>query len=1196
MEKFVESIVKGDDFQIVMQADLAFDEFNRVDVKKRWHFICDRMIEYNLKVPSDKLESKYIIKSLDSLLVPYDSTSEFLEPFDTRTIPLKDKALYDHRFKDQSPINGFTRAWNSVMIFYYIFRDRMLKSPITKYFCQYLSMFGEEPFIEHGNATVTLSDSCYDASVSLRVKLYIRTIWEVMTGKLESDIAMEVFWFLFQNPQKHTLKLKNMKAKWLSCAFTKSTSGKYCSWTDETLSRFEYLDLPEVNRDVTTYLRLKDDLMKAKKDLIESGLEKLADRFQKMTSEPVSQTSVGDFSTFWFIEALSGYLRSSYSKIALDSMVKAKARNRFREGNLMRRYYFDEWYQFFTYYLNHIPDTEEEFLLEAYSNLTTRSNGLNDKIVVNGVLVDNPNVHTFRITSSDGRPIAWKVTDKALTFRIDPYALFDFDQMVRTLTSDDPGRLFTRYVPARNARMVYGMPIQRFLSESFTTYLVDWIAMQGYQSSPLRDATPISTVAIDTGRYLTEMGPYLYLTGHPEAMSFILLSDFDQFDQTQDFSNWRSVAIDAAKAVLKQHATSLAGKSYSLLGNRNPIEYLLGNWETLKEAVFRVYISAKKFVDVPTGWEFSGEFSTLVTNTLVNWAFVQAFIAQLSITTFMYKDKQYCLGDIFKVDQFKLQGDDQISIIKQIFDGAIMHDISFLSAAQDALLRLVEAVADSGNLIISIKKTELRSAYFEFLKKAGMWGYAVPRYMQISLEESENVNRTMDPIERFRARIGQYREYEFRGGNTVYGLVRRYIEWNLIRRVNFEDSYGELPFALLWTPTSLGGVGMHPRTVVDPNVDIMLALWDWNPLTRRQINYCVLALESAPAKDNTHLVNEIKKFLDKGIDVQKALDAKVHSNRVRVAQDKYNLLRSQGMKPDKAAYHLRYDQEILEAIEDDKKMQVINMHWKRTRSRAIIDSFFNSVTTNAKVHDYLSKLFIPGITFKFGEVIDNDANLPVCPLAGLDRHLSEWLRQIGTSSEDKILNTGGFSRLNKMLNSAGFPRNLKANNIENIAAKLLQYNYLSVEQIADFLMMRGADTAAAIRVANELAGKLDLLRYLSSVSAFSFVGEGFTDKSEYRIDQIVHFEGLDFDNPSNFSKIIKSIGYQFLRTAPLWKLDGDKIVTVERRHVIIETTELTRAEYLIQMYTTKQTTEEEKQRIRDIVLGTMFVGRREDAW
>jgi hypothetical protein len=1191
MQEFIEAIKVGDDLKILDNADSALDEFNETDKSVKWKFLCSKMKQSNV---NNTLEDRYKIKNLEELLVTYDVNSEFLEPFDLTTIPSKEKSIFEHRFKEQSPINGFTRAWNSIMIFYYMFQDKLLASPLTQFFCNYLDLFHDEPFHERPDGGIFINPGCIDAAVSLRVKLYIRTVWEEMTGKLDTEVAMELFFFLFKNPQRNTLRMKNMKSKWLACAFTMSTTGHYCKWSSTELDSFTYEEMPLINLDMTTFSRLKTDLAETAEELKEAGCGTILKRFQFLTRAEVNNENVGMFSTYWFLEAVSGYLRSSYAKVALKSMAESKGRNSFKPGNLMAKEYYSLWYDFLSSYVKDIPDREEHFILNAYNTLTTRSNGLNDTLGLDPEdQRPNPDVHKFDIEAPDGSNISWKVTDKALTFRIDPKALFDYYKMVRSLTLEDMGRLFTRYVPARNARLVYGMPIYRFLAEQFTPYLVTFISKIKYNPVGVdaTKATPVSTVAIDTGRYMTEMGPYLYSTGNPSNGTMILLSDFDAFDTTQMYDNWRTYAVAAAKQILVDYESELAGKKYEVLGGRNPIEYLIGNWETLNGAVFRVYTSAKTYEPVSTNWEFSGEFSTLVTNTLVNLSFVRAFIAELTVRTFVFEGEKYLLSDFIRVENFKLQGDDQISMIKFLEENKYRTgNPHFVAAIQTAVISLVNEVAGTGGLVISVKKTELRFGYFEFLKKAGMWGYAVPRYMQISLEEAENINRTMDPIERMRARLGPYREYEFRGGSTYFGLIRRYLEWNLVRVVKYERSESiteaELPFAQIWTPIGDGGVGMYPWTVVDPNVDIMLSLYPWHPKVRFHINACIAANKKAPGKDNSSIVSQVSKHMQKGMKLQAELDGAVHSTKLQIAKEIHDELVAGGMKPDPAAYHVRYEQEIREAIEDDKKMANINVHWKRVRSRAIIDAFKDILESTSFPDDALAKWFIPGVKFESREIIHN-SKLPVCPVAGLDPFLGQWLQQIGTSSEDRVMKAGGFSAINATLSRAGFPKNLKANNIEAIANSLLRNNFTTETEIQKFLLMRGVEPEYATLVANKLAGKLDMLKYLASVSAFSFVGEGFTDKSEDRIYALTEFAKLDIDNTSNFSQLIRSVAYQYIRVQKLWNYDGKQITYNPRRDCLIHTDEETTIRYITELYSKNvedvASKDQIEQMLRDII-------------
>ena len=229
-------------------------------------------------------------------------------------------------------------------------------------------------------------------------------------------------------------------------------------------------------------------------------------------------------------------------------------------------------------------------------------------------------------------------------------------------------------------------------------------------------------------------------------------------------------------------------------------------------------------------------------------------------------------------------------------------------------------------------------------------------------------------------------------------------------------------------------------------------------------------------------------------------------------------------------------------------------------------------------------MFIPGITFEYGDEIIND-NLPFCPIAGLDSFLAEWVRQIGTSSESRVVTGDEFSQLTKLLNKGNFPRNLKANNIESIATTLLKYNFTSDRDIAEFLIMRGADNAMAIQVGSLLAKKMDMLRYLSSVSSFSFVGEGFTDKSQDRIDALTQFVEATLDNHHPFSQMVRAVAYQYMRTAPLWRVENGKLVINRRRKVYIHITNRTVLEFLAKGVSSQQGIESDvyQQMLRDSI-------------
>ena len=707
MNLFLDSVLRSDVCGIERGADYILQYFEQIDGDSKWKYLIDKCNEENLNI-----NNTYNFSRIDDLIIPYDKNSIYLENWDIRTIS-DDMNAFLWKFKEMSKINGFTKCWNSIIMFHLMFGKRMLESEITRHFYCYLSLFMKEPFFEQGSGAIVLGDECVDASVSLRVKLYIRAIWEEMTGKIEGNMCFEIYYFLFLNPQKNTSELKTMKGPFMSCALCKSTEGVACGWISKDLTAFFAKKMPKFNRDITTYTRVIDDIAKQRIALRKNGLILLEKRLTKLIDAEVNYSNVSDVSTLWFIEALSGILRSDYANTALKSVKKSRENKFFRDGNLLGEQLFKEWYQFLTHYVDKLPETGEQFILDQISNLTTRSNGLNDMVGEGDERIENPNVYNFKIDAGIGSEhiLNWKLSDKAMTFRKlleNPKLLFDYRLIRDSLTRYDPGRLFARYVAARLVRMVYGVHLWRFMSESFVKDLHQYIADMRYSSDFGGQQFPISTLGIDTGRYFTEFAEYLYVTGNVGDWTRILLSDFSDFDQTQVFENFRIYQIEALKSTIRDKAIELEKKRYEVLENRTPLDNLLLNWTTMNDAKFKVYLSNVKdengeipFEIIETGWVLSGEFATLATNTITNLTFMKSVIKRMGLIEVDLSGGKSKLSDYMAFLNFKLQGDDSIAVLPPKKIGLSIEDLEII---EHAFLDNLLFVAESAGMVISIDR------------------------------------------------------------------------------------------------------------------------------------------------------------------------------------------------------------------------------------------------------------------------------------------------------------------------------------------------------------------------------------------------------------------------------------------------------------------------------------------------------------
>lgn len=312
------------------------------------------------------------------MLIDYDDESKFLEPWDISKIPDKFRSRFDFLFPKMSVLNGFTKCWNTIIMFHLIYGNRMLYSRITNAFVWYLNLFKFEPFVEHTDGRVTLDPSCNDASITLRVKLYMRCIQEEMDYKIDEDVLHEIYCNMFINPQRQTEFIKKMKGAIINCAFCKSTTGTMVSWIDSTLTSFDPRPMFSENVDATTIIRLEKDVNANLSEFRDNGYVHLAAKLENMISCEVNMDSVADYSTYWFIEALSGYLHGNFSNITISSIQEAAGARIERKNNMIKDHLYRLWYEALEYWVKKLPLTEEEYIIDMYSDLTTKSNGLNE--------------------------------------------------------------------------------------------------------------------------------------------------------------------------------------------------------------------------------------------------------------------------------------------------------------------------------------------------------------------------------------------------------------------------------------------------------------------------------------------------------------------------------------------------------------------------------------------------------------------------------------------------------------------------------------------------------------------------------------------------------------------------------------------------------------------------------------------------
>ena len=164
--------------------------------------------------------------------------------------------------------------------------------------------------------------------------------------------------------------------------------------------------------------------------------------------------------------------------------------------------------------------------------------------------------------------------------------------------------------------------------------------------------------------------------------------------------------------------------------------------------------------------------------------------------------------------------------------------------------------------------------------------------------------------------------------------------------------------------------------------------------------------------------------------------------------------------------------------------------------------------------------------------------------------LQVFAADLGVSSEANKLTKEVFYAIRKLISQSDIPTNISYNLANAMAQTLLDNGLTTQESIALFFISRGSGNKMALtqQTADMLSKKISQLRFVADIQQFSIVGEGFTNQSVDNVNRYVNmppgFEGMD-----GLPQTIRVILFQWIRTRPLYRKEGDKIVLQRRRPI-----------------------------------------------
>jgi hypothetical protein len=1063
-----------------------------------------------------------VAMNMGALHVPYDPEALYLQPFLLSTVPVKFRKQADWLINEVSQMNGFMRMWNTLYTVLGTGGKVMLSCPILHKFKWWLLQFKSEPVIEKANGKFI--NKCDDAAFVIRVRLTINCLWwwAQPSKAVLRPVIEELWYFLFLDPCGNTLFLKNNKAPLIQTAFCDPASGVFPQWDSElSFPRLVRVDKFTVTDEYVLILR-KEERAEAIKALKSTGLLNLTTAMLAgFATAPIDKDNMTAFSFAVFLEALTGYFRSDYVRSYQNDVSSVRETEAVENPPFephLRKVWRDFWMNGFK-----MPDKRRLYAI-GMNALTTRSCGEPlDKI---------PQIKAEIKLKNRTVNMSYAANTKREFGYSDPDLIYSEQRLLESYTTNAPGRVFGRWVPARKDRKVLGGTTTRHVIEA--VYVSQ---LQHYQAGLRRGAHEVTPLERDTGRYCTDHATWFRATSAPDTdVRLVMLLDFDAYDESERWNNVRRIMVDE----LKLAKAKIEGERYEMFGSLSPLEALLVHWYTLKDCVFQIDGGVAGPVQIVLDQLLSGEHGTLIINNATHMAYQDYYIEAMG-SEFPF---------IF--DQTSMQGDDEITLWRPI--NFLIKKPAEQAEIVGRLLDTLEKAASDNSMKISGKKTWARLRAFEYLKKMGMWGYVIPRITQLQLNEKERNARGEPPISRMRSRVGEFREWVMRGGDLIKALTRMHIEWALIRvvkGVGTKDSRitVEIPYEAMWAPQGKGGVGALPYNLMDPNVDALIEMNVYGEPVDSRIAAWVQASRGSSSSVEKEIASQLVTQFQKGVELIKKTDDPVRvENSLTAARQLRE--RYYSYTPGSATYANRHELLVREMIESTPRMQVFRNDAKLDSALQATKEYHALLADPTKITAWKNPLLTNGIGIVEKEAIEDKVRCAF--VAGLDDGVQQWVNQLGTNSATNTAVNEVLRAFKLVTSDPEFPQ-LRGNQPEQLASTILTAGLLSPDAITLFLLERGGEAIRVAAAAPIISRNLQSALFVRDISNYSTSGDGWTDKSSSRISELVAVDQPSMTVNHPLGRVIHHIGYLYLRNQPMYSEAG---VYLPRRKIQVSLTNL----------------------------------------
>jgi len=433
--------------------------------------------------------------------------------------------------------------------------------------------------------------------------------------------------------------------------------------------------------------------------------------------------------------------------------------------------------------------------------------------------------------------------------------------------------------------------------------------------------------------------------------------------------------------------------------------------------------------------------------------------------------------------------------------------------------------------------------YGEYLKILYMCGFLVPQLGRLMPFSSERVNTISDPVEVMRGLSSFYRTMVARGAKHELTILVMHHIWNIKRglkqafyktRAMFErakqegrlkERYVDYPFAVMWVPQALGGVGELPWTLLGASKDAMIYLWARKfPRLLEVINHAAHYVQ--PSNDiNRQLAKQIFESGQANA-YQKWLKERVYENsRLKAAYDERKLydipLGDLGIEfaPERRIRRTLMGSSKITSLAVEKKTKLAEELLQRGKSPA--------------VRDYVGEMFswLGDIDVEFGEPLPAVQDGFV--VVGRDESVSRFELAIGFSTVTNDQRSR-MQEIFRLLNDKVF--NAEAEIGYDTLMQLFTRPdiFPSPDRIASVAVRIGAAKDRAVLFANRFVSSFDSALIVERGQKFSS-GDEFgnsLDLSYSRIANIIDIPLWIIDSDARY--LVRQVCIMMLLTIPFW--------------------------------------------------------------